>query len=190
VEKKIIYFSKPGKDNTQTCLDIVKKAVKEDNYKHLVVASTTGRTGLLFSEEFSNTDLNVVVVTHSAGFKGPNKYEIEAPTKETIISNGAKIYTGTILTHSIETSLASKFSGIYPAMIIAQSLRRFGEGAKVCCEIVMMASDAGMIPEEEEVLAVAGTGYGADTVTVLRSAASKRFLDLRVLEILAKPRLS
>ena len=74
-------------------------------------------------------------------------------------------------------------------MIIAQSLRRFGEGAKVCCEIVMMAVDGGLVPEGEEVLAVAGTGLGADTVMVLKSAASKRFLELRVLEILAKPRV-
>ena len=29
---------------------------------------------------------------------------------------------------------------------------------------------------------------GADTVTIIRSATSKRFLDLKVLEILAKPR--
>ena len=53
----------------------------------------------------------------------------------------------------------------------------------------MLAADAGLIPEEEEVLAVAGTGWGSDTVTVIRSAVSKRFLNLKVLEILAKPRL-
>ncbi|MBT9537472.1 MAG: hypothetical protein IVZ94_05020 [Nitrospirae bacterium] len=52
----------------------------------------------------------------------------------------------------------------------------------------MMAADAGLIPEEEEVLAVAGTGRGADTVMVIKSAVSKRFLDLKALEILAKPR--
>ncbi len=52
----------------------------------------------------------------------------------------------------------------------------------------MMAADAGLIPEGEEVIAVAGTGRGADTVAVLRAAPSKRFLDLKVLEILAKPR--
>jgi uncharacterized protein len=77
---------------------------------------------------------------------------------------------------------------MYPAMIIAQPLRRVGEGAKVCCEIVMMAADAGLFPENEEAVAVAGTGYGADTVMVIKSAASKRFLDLKVLEILAKAR--
>lgn len=189
MDKRIVYFEKKGKHNTDACLELLKEAVKRDDYKHAVVASTTGETGLLFSEALKDTELNLVVVSHSVGFKGPNTFEFADGIKEKILANGNKMYTGTMLTHSIETSLNAKFSGIYPAMIVAQSLRRFGEGAKVCCEIVMMAVDGGLIPEQEEVLAVAGTGYGADTVMVLRSAASKRFLDLRVLEILAKPRL-
>lgn len=188
MEKKITYFEKPGKENTAVCLDVAGGALKETGYGHLVVASTTGSTGLLFSEALRGSGVNLVVVTHSAGFRGPNTFEVPADVVEKIRANGAKIYTGTILTHSIETALNARFSGLYPAMIIAQSLRRFGEGAKVCCEMVMMAADAGLIPEGEEVMAVAGTGYGADTVMVLKSAASKRFLDLRVLEILAKPR--
>jgi hypothetical protein len=188
MEKKIVYFEKPGKENTGACLEVVKAGLDEGKYGHVVVASTTGSNGLLFSETFKNSGVNMVVVTHSAGFKGPNTFEMPGETIEKIRANGAKIYTGTILTHSIETSLNDKFSGIYPAMIIAQALRRFGEGSKVCCEIVMMAVDAGLVPEDEEVIAVAGTGYGADTVMVIKSAASKRFLDLKVLEILAKPR--
>lgn len=188
MEKKVVYFEKPGKENTGACLDLAIEALNEGGYRHVVVASTTGSSGLLFSGAFKNRGVNTVVVTHSAGFKGPNTREMPGETIEKIRANGAKIYTGTILTHSIETSLSAKFSGIYPAMIIAQALRRFGEGAKVCCEIVMMAVDAGLVPEVEEVLAVAGTGYGSDTVMVIKSAASKRFLDLKVLEILAKPR--
>jgi hypothetical protein len=189
MEKKIVYFDKPGKDNTGSCLQIVKAAAAEGKQKHIVVASTTGDTGILFSDAFRAGSMEMVVVTHSAGFREPNAFEVPAGAIEKIKANGARIYTGTMLTHSIETALNAKFSGVYPAMIIAQSLRRFGEGAKVCCEIVMMAVDAGLIPEGHEVIAVAGTAHGADTVMVLRSAASKRFLDLRVLEILAKPRL-
>jgi len=189
MEKKIIYFDKVGRENTGACLECVRNAIKEGNQKHLVVATTTGATGLLFAEALKAMSLNIVAVTHSAGFKGPNTFEIENERLDKILASGARIYTGTILTHSIETSLNAKFNGIYPAMIIANSLRRFGEGAKVCCEIVMMAADAGMIPEGEEVIAVAGTGYGADTVMIIKSAASKRFLELRVLEILAKPRV-
>lgn len=189
MEKKIVYFEKTGSENTSACLEVVKQAVKEFNYKHLVVATTWGDTGLLFSDAFRNHGINLVIVTHSAGFKEPNTFEMPDDVREKIKNNGAKIYTGTMLTHSLETSLSSKFSGLYPTLLIAQTLRRFGEGAKVCCEIVMMAVDAGLIPEGEEVLAVAGTGRGADTVMLIKSSASKRFLELKVLEILAKPRV-
>lgn len=188
MEKKIVYFEKPGRDNTVACLEVVKKSLSENDYRHLVVASTTGDTGVLFSEALKGKDVNMVVVTHSAGFKEPNAAEISSKIKKAIELNGAQVYTGSMLTHSLETAFSSKFQGLYPAMIVAQALRRFGEGAKVCCEIVMMAVDAGLLPEAEEVLSVAGTARGADTVLVIRSAASKRFLDLKVLEILAKPR--
>jgi hypothetical protein len=188
MERKVIYFEKPGKENTEACLQVVKNSVKEGNYKHLVVASTEGDTGLLFSEALKDLGINIVVVTHSAGFKAANTHEMALDTKRRIESTGAKVYTGTMITHNIETAFSSKFSGLYPTMVVAQALRRFGEGPKVCCEIVMMAADAGLIPEGEEVLAVAGTARGADSVLIIRSAASKRFLELRVLEILAKPR--
>lgn len=186
MERTVTYFEKAGKENTDVCIDIVKNALGE--YKNLVVATTSGDTGLKFAEQFGKKNINLVVVTHSAGFKGPNQNELNKEKTEQILKNGAKLFTGTILTHSIETSLAKKFSGSYPTLIISQSLRRLGEGVKVCCELVMEGVDAGLLPECEPVIAVAGTGHGADTVCIIKSAASKRFLDLKVMEILAKPR--
>lgn len=188
MQRLVTYFEKTGPENTAQCLEIVKKAISDLHYRHVVVATTTGDTGQLFAEALKEKDINIVVVTHSYGFKGPNNFELTEEAKERILSAGAKIFTGTMITHNLETALAQKFSGVYPTLLVAQSLRRFGEGPKVCCEIVMMAADAGLIPEGEEVIAVAGTGRGADTVTIIRSAVSKRFLDLKVLEILAKPR--
>ncbi len=189
MERKVIYFEKAGAENTATCLEIAKKAIVDEGYRHIVVASTTGETGLLFSKALKESSVNIVVVTHSFGFKNPNTSEMPDDVRKKIEANGAKVFTGSMLTHSIETAFSAKFSGLYPTLIVANTLRRFGEGAKVCCEIVMMAVDAGLIPESEEVLAVAGTAKGADTVVVIKSAASKRFLDLRVLEVLAKPRV-
>jgi hypothetical protein len=189
MERKVIYFEKTGIENTSACLEAVKNAVSDKGYRNIVVASTTGETGLLFSSTLKPSSINIVVVTHSSGFKNPNTDEIPDDVRKKIESSGAKVFTGSMLTHSIETAFSAKFSGLYPTLIVANTLRRFGEGAKVCCEIVMMAVDAGIIPEGEEVIAVAGTARGADTVMVLKSAASKRFLDLRVLEILAKPRV-
>jgi hypothetical protein len=189
MERTVVYFEKAGVENTTACLDVVKKAIEDYGYKHIIIASTTGETGLAFSEALEQLPCNVIIVTHSSGYKEPNSIEMSHDVRKKIESNGAKVFTGTMLTHSIETAFAKKFSGQYPTLIVANTLRRFGEGAKVCCEIVMMAADAGLIPEGEEVLAVAGTAKGADTVMVLKSAASKRFLDLRVLEVLAKPRI-
>lgn len=188
MEKKIVYFERPGRENTGACLEVVKEAIRSGCWKHLVIASTEGDTGVLFSEALRNEGMNIVVVTHSAGFKAANTHEMTPEVRGSIEGTGAKVYTGTLITHSLEAAFASKFNGLYPTLIVAQSLRRFGEGAKVCCEMVMMATDAGLIPEDEEILTVAGTGRGADTVLVVRSAASKRFLDLKVIEVLAKPR--
>jgi len=189
MERKVVYFEKTGADNTSACLEVVKSSVACEGYKHVVVASTTGETGILFSKALKGAKINVVVVTHSSGFKNLNVNEMPDKVRKKIEAAGAKVFTGSMLTHSMETSFATKFSGLYPTLIVANSLRRFGEGAKVCCEIVVMAVDAGLIPEGAEVLAVAGTAKGADTVLVIKSAASKRFLELRVLEILAKPRV-
>jgi hypothetical protein len=189
MEKKITYFEKTGIENTEACLTIAKNAIIHEGYKHIVVASTTGETGFLFSEVLKEIPVNLVIVTHSAGFKSPNIIEMPDDIRKKIEAQGAKVFAGSMLTHSIETAFTQKFSGMYPTLIVANTLRRFGEGSKVCCEIVMMAVDAGLIPEGEEVLGVAGTARGADTVLVLKSAASKRFFDLKVLEILAKPRV-
>ncbi len=188
MERRVLYFEKPGRDNTDDCLRVVQDVVSAGGIRDIIVASTTGETGIRFSAALKGKGLNVVVVTHSQGFREPNTIEIPAEAVKEIEANGARVYTGTMITHSLETAFASKFSGLYPTLVVAQSLRRFGEGPKVCCEMAMMAVDAGLVPEGAEVLTVAGTGRGADTVMTVRAAASKRFLDLRVLEILAKPR--
>ena len=188
MQRTVTYFEKPGKENTQQCYEIVKNAVAEHGYRHIVIASTGGGTGQLFAEGMKDKNTNLIVVTHSHGFKEPNSIELTEEARQRIQAAGAKIHTGTMITHSLETALASKFNGIYPTLLVAQSLRRLCEGIKVCCEMIMMAADAGLVPEGEEVVTVAGTGRGADTVSIIRAAASKRFLDLKVLEILAKPR--
>jgi len=188
MQRNVTYFESKGKENTEACLEICRKLAGE-GYKDFVVATTTGSTGLLFAQAFKDAGVNLAVVTHSAGFKEPGKLEISPEAVEKIKSLGAKVYTGTILTHSIETSLMSRHQGIYPGYIITQTLRLFCQGVKVGVEIVMEACDGGLIEEGKEVVAIGGTGRGADTVLIIRSAASKRFLDLAILEIVAKPRV-
>ena len=193
--RQVACFDTPGPGNTPACLDIAE-ALDAEGHRHVVVATTWGGTGLAFAERFhgqlapaeGKPTVNLVCVTHSAGFKTPGEQECDPSPLARIRELGAKVYTGTILTHSIEANFAQEFGGSYPTLIIAQTLRRFSQGIKVAVEIVMEACDAGLIPEGEEVIAVGGTGRGADSVALIRSAASKRFLKLVVLEILAMPR--
>jgi hypothetical protein len=187
MKREVEYFEKGGLEQTEKCLGITEKLIGE-GYKNIVVATTSGKTGLLFAKKFQGREINLAVVTHSAGFKKLGEIEVPEETRKGIIALGARVYTGTILTHSLETALAKEFQGVYPTLLIAQTLRRFSQGVKVAVEIVMEACDGGILPEGEEVIAVGGTGHGADTVCLIKSAASKRFLELQVLEILAKPR--
>ena len=67
--------------------------------------------------------------------------------------------------------------------------RLIGKGYKVAIEITLMAADAGLISPDEEVIAIAGTGRGADTAIVVKPAHAHDAFSLRVKEIICKPRL-
>ncbi|MGD9022849.1 MAG: pyruvate kinase alpha/beta domain-containing protein [Deltaproteobacteria bacterium] len=187
MKRSVEYFERPGPQNTEACMVLVDQLVQNEGYKDVVVASTSGDTGLIAARRLQGKGVNLVIVAHSVGFQGPNQDQFSENAHQEITSLGGRVYKGTILTHSIETSIAKEFSGSYPTLLVANTLRRFGHGTKVCCEIVMEAVDAGLIAEGQHVVAVAGTGKGADTVAILKSAASKRFLELFVSQIVAKP---
>jgi hypothetical protein len=70
-------------------------------------------------------------------------------------------------------------------------LRLMGQGFKVACEVAVMAADAGLVRTDEEIIAIAGVGRsgGADTALVVRAEPAHRFFDMKVKEILCKPRL-
>ena len=70
---------------------------------------------------------------------------------------------------------------------MATLLRCFSQGVKVCFEIVVMATDGGLVTPGEQVIAIAGTGRGSDTALVMQAASSQHLRGLRVNEILCKP---
>jgi hypothetical protein len=184
--RQVEYFEKPGRENTARCLEIVSGLVKE-GFAHLVVATTAGETGLLFAKKFQGSALNMVAVTHNVGYAGPNQDECPAEARQELARLGVKIFTGAILSRGIEASFMKKHQGVYLGYIVAQTLRLLGQGIKVCVEIAVEACDAGLVPEGEEIIAVAGTGKGADTVAIVQAHPSDRFLDVRVRQIVAKP---
>ena len=58
--------------------------------------------------------------------------------------------------------------------------------------VVMMAADSGLVRTDEEIIAIAGTGRagrGADTALVMQTNNAHRVFDIKVKEIICKPRL-
>jgi len=186
VRSKILYFDRPGPDATGELLQYARRYADERGIKDVVVSSTTGKTGAEASRLFKG--LNTVVVTHHFGFTTPNRGEMAEEYRSQILGNGAKVYAGTHALSGPERAIRKKFNTLTPLELIANVYRTFGQGMKVCVEIALMASDAGLIPTDRDVLSIAGTGKGADTAIVLRPAISANFFELKIRELVAKPK--
>ncbi len=128
-----------------------------------------------------------MVVTHSAGFLEPDTQELTEENRQAILDQGARLLTCQHALGGVNRAIRRKLNTYQVDEIIAHILRIFGEGMKVACEIALMAADAGLIRTDEPVLAIAGTGRGADTAVVLRAANAQDFFDLRVNQVLCKP---
>ncbi|MEM3384210.1 MAG: pyruvate kinase alpha/beta domain-containing protein [Nitrososphaeria archaeon] len=189
MKKSIIYFDKPGPENTEETIKAAYERAIELGIKDIVVASSYGRTALKVIEYFDVNQFNVVAVTICEGYKDMG-WTISKEEKEKLLSKGIKVYTGVhSLDGDVSSAFAERFKGFSVNEIVTQTLYRFGQGLKVCVEIVLMAADAGLIPVDRDVIAIAGTDRGADTAIVVKPAYSRKFLELKIKEIIAKPRL-
>ena len=186
MEIENVYFPEPGSANTEKTLEIAKKRAEELGIKTIVVASTTGETGLQAVKTFANH--KVVVVTHTTGFQAPDAQELTPENRAKILAKGGLILTATHAFGGVGRAVRRKFNTYQVDELIAQTLRVFGQGAKVACEIVLMAADAGLIRTDEEVISIGGTGSGADTALVIKPAHTHDFFELKVKEVLCKPR--
>ena len=182
------YFETPGAENTHRTLQIAQHRAEVLDIDTILVASTRGRTGAMAAEMLAPR--NVVVVSHSTGFVEPNAQELSGDNRHAIEAAGAKILTSQHAFGGVNRAVRRQLGTYLTDEIIAHTLRVFGEGTKVCVEIALMAADAGLVTVGEPCIAVAGTGRGADTAITLIPANAQQFFDLRVMEILAKPRLA
>lgn len=180
----MLLFEKAGKKNTKEAVAAALKKAQELGIKNLVVASCSGET----VKAFLPTKLNIVCVTHQVGFKHPGEDEMPKEVRHFLQNEGVQVLTTTHLLAGVDRALRFKFQGVYPAEIMADTLRMFGQGVKVCVEVAVMALDAGLIPYEEEIIAVGGSGKGADTAMVLSPAHSPYIFDTNIKEIICMPR--
>ncbi|HEY78457.1 MAG TPA: hypothetical protein G4O09_05020 [Dehalococcoidia bacterium] len=186
MEVKTVYFSSPGSGNTDEVLRIARQRAEELGVKTVLVASTTGDTAAKAADLF--TGVKVIAVSHSAGFRESDTQEFSEENRKLVEGKGGTVLTTTHAFAGVSRAMRKKFTTHVIGDVIANTLRIFGEGVKVVCEIAIMAADSGLARTDEDVIAIAGTSRGADTAVVLRPVNSQDFFDLKIKEVLCKPR--
>jgi hypothetical protein len=131
--------------------------------------------------------LRIIAVTHHAGFRRPGEQELTDEARQELTDAGVVVYTSTHMLAGVDRGVRNKYGGLYPPEIMADTLRMLGHGVKVAVELGVAVLDAGLIPFGVDVIAVAGTGRGADTACVIRPAHSNAIFDFRVLDLLCWP---
>lgn len=184
MENKILYFERPGKQNTEPTLAIARERALALGIRQIIVASSHGYTARRAKEVFAGLNIRIIAVTIGAGFLEAG-WTMTAAERAELESLGITVLTGI---HALGDDVSDGLDGRAPNRIVRATLYRFCQGMKVAVEIAIMAADANLLDLAEEAIAIAGTGEGADTAVVLQPACALKFKQLEIREILAKPR--
>jgi hypothetical protein len=212
-------FERPGPVNTDETLNILRDAKQELEF--LVVASVTGDSAVRAAERIKNR--KIICVTCPQGMfwevnamnadlfdKIPElrarreewvkkrldrvPLSITEENKQKLKALGVEVVRGTIPLFGPSFSMRLHLRKTTSLDIVAKTLELISTGTLVCMETVMMATDAGIIPEGELVYACAGTEMGLDTAWIVKSSASANMYHptkgFRFVELLAKPALA
>lgn len=171
-EKVSTYFKEPGPENTDEVIKAVAKRLEEGDINTVIVASTSGRTGLKFAEALKGK-AKVIVVSHEM---------MGEEFKEKIVKAGGLA--------ADETHLPLHEKGVDA---VRNAFYTLGQGFKVAVEVILIACDKKLIEPYKDVIGVAGSGEGSDTAIVARATTSKEIFckdiskKLEVREIIAMP---
>ena len=180
-----VYFAQPGAINTERALQLVHQRANALNIQKVLVASTRGATGARAVQVLRGLDL--IVVTHSTGFSAPDTQQLTDTNRLAIEAAGATLLTSQHAFGGVGRAVRKKLGTYQIDEIMAYTLRTFSVGIKVVAELALMAADAGLVRTDEAIIAIAGTGGGADTAAVLKPTNAQTFFDLEFLEIICMP---
>jgi hypothetical protein len=173
IKRQVVYFEKPGKENTEETLRVAFEAAQKRDIDTILVSSTTGYTALKAMEIFKEK-VKIIVVTHSTGYRKKGEQMMPDEIREKLERAGALVVTCTdVLTGAVSAGIGrqrpvrtepqqGRLPWIVPPpnIIVANTLRMFSQGVKVCAEITAM---------------------------VLVASESSRIREMRLSEILCKP---
>ncbi|MBO3769571.1 MAG: pyruvate kinase alpha/beta domain-containing protein [Thermoproteota archaeon] len=169
---RIRYFPRPGPRNTDEVIKAVVERVESGGIDKVVVASTSGRTGLRFAKAMEGR-VGLIVVSHE---------KMDPRLKEKIIGLGGFAVDNTHL--PLHTRSMDK---------VRNTLYTLGQGFKVAVEVILIAADRNLVKRYKDVIGVGGSGEGVDTAIVARATPTReifskdKFKKLEIREIIAMP---
>ena len=212
-------FERPGPVNTNETINILQEAKQELEF--LVVASVTGESAVKAAEQHKEPKNHLchLPARHVLGSQRMNAdlfekipelkarrdewakrrlervpLSITEENKLKLKELGVEVVRGTIPLFGPSFSMRLHLRKTTSLDIVAKTLELISPGTLVCMETVLMATDAGIIPEGELVYACAGTEMGLDTAWIVKSSASANMFHptkgFRFVELLAKPALA
>lgn len=184
----MLIFKQDSSENTSVAIKLALDRAKEME-TDIVLATTTGASAFTAAELASEMDYKgkIIAVTHAWGTRNPGENNLSDENRKKLADSGVLLVTAAHTLSGVERAMSGKFGGVYPAEIMAHTLRMFSQGMKVCVEIGAMALDAGAIREPRAVIALGGAGRGLDTACVLTPGYSAKIFEMRIHEILCKP---
>jgi len=180
-------FEESGESCTGRVIQLALNRAGELDIEKIVTASSTGATALRFLDAWPGDRL--IVVRYVFGFERPDVQEMSPDVAKRIEQAGARIVTAAHAFGGVGRAVRRKMNTFQVDEIIANTLRIFGQGVKVACEVTLMACDAGLVRTDERVIACGGSGRGVDAALVVTPANTHTFFDMKVHEIICKPRL-
>jgi hypothetical protein len=173
--RETIYIEEGGAEHTEATLKAALAAAGELNVAKVLVASTSGETGVRAAELFKGSGVQVIVVGHQTGFPAAGVQQFKPENLKRIEKLGGAVNLGSdTLTNSIRQR---QKLGHSPVSFITQTLTSLK--VKVNVEIVCKACDAGLVQAGEHVISVAGSHRGADTAVSFLAADSPNVLDVK-----------
>jgi len=175
IKRETIYYEDGGSEHTKNTLKASLDAAKELDIKTILVASTSGETGVKAAEMYKDSGVQLIVVGHQMGFPVPKVQQFKPENWGKIEKLGGVINLGTdVVTNSIRRR---QRLGHSPMSVITQNL--ITAKIKVNVEIIAKACDAGQILPGDKVISIAGSHNGADTSVVFIANDSPNILDIK-----------
>ena len=175
IKRETIYYEDGGSEHTENTLKTSLDAAKELDIKTILVASTSGETGVKAAEMYKDSGVQLIVVGHQMGFPEPKVQQFKPENWEKIEKLGGVVNLGTdVVTNSIRRR---QRLGHSPMSLITQTL--ITAKIKVNVEIIAKACDAGQIIPGDKVISIAGSHNGADTSVVFIANDSPNILDIK-----------